>query len=106
MSVLANIQATKDKVIHLLKRKAEYKDDDEKLVAAFWFNEVRDKYKNDTKAMTAYDFLDLYSRGGLTSADVITRARRKAQEENKELRGKKWAERQHEEKEVRQHIND
>lgn len=105
MSVLANILATKDKVIHLLKIKADYRDNDEKLVAAFWFNEVRDKQKRDTKTMTAYDFLDLYSQGGLTSADVITRARRKAQEENKELRGKNWEKRQHEEKEVRQNIN-
>lgn len=51
-------------------------------------------------------FLEIYAEGKLISADVITRARRKAQEENPDLRGANWGKRQVEEKEVRQHIND
>jgi len=51
------------------------------------------------------DFFDLYlSNKILSSADSITRARRKLQEVDKTLRGKKWYERHNRAEEYKQEI--
>lgn len=84
---------TKDEVERLLKQYPEYRDNDERLVATFWFNEIRrSAYKISN--MNAMDFLYMYAANQvLTSADCIVRARAKAQELHPELRGEKWKER-------------
>jgi hypothetical protein len=46
----------------------------------------------------------MYSQGQLPTADVITRARRKVQENNPSLRGKTWEERHKEAENVRKNI--
>ncbi len=102
--VLASLNSTKEVVIHYLKTDPRYRDDDEMLVARFWHNEVVAK-GGDTKCILAWDFLSLYAKGKLTSADIITRARRKIQEENPELRGSKWNERHKDADNVRNNIN-
>jgi phage-related tail protein len=48
----------------------------------------------------------MYRDGKLPSADMITRARRKVQQECADLRGEKYEERHKEEKNVRDNIND
>lgn len=83
-----------DRVQSLLEKHPRLRDDDNKLVANFWFNEV-----GETK-----DFLKNYAAGNITPADSITRARRKLQELHPHLRGEKYNERHKEEKKVRKSI--
>lgn len=107
--IVPKIKSTKDKVIRIMSsvNNSKCKDNDERLVAVFWWNEIHDKKLSlNPNGLTIVDFLQMYSEGKLTSADIITRARRKAQEENPELRGTKWKERHNEEKLVRDEIND
>jgi hypothetical protein len=102
--VLASLNSTKELVIHYLKADPRYRDNDEMLVARFWNNEVEAK-KLNTTMLSGWDFLVMYAKGKITSADIITRARRKAQEENPELRGTKWNERHKDADDVRNNIN-
>ena len=107
--IVPKIKSIKDKVIRILTsvNNSKCRDNDERLVAVFWWNEIHEKKLSlNPNGLTIVDFLQMYSEGKLTSADIITRARRKAQEENPELRGSKWKERHDEEKLVRDEIND
>ena len=107
--IVPKIKSTKDKVIRILTsvNNSKCRDNDERLVAVFWWNEIHEKKLSlNPNGLTIVDFLQMYSEGKLTSADIITRARRKAQEENPDLRGSKWKERHDEEKLVRDEIND
>lgn len=84
------IFSTKKEVERLLNKYPEYRDDDERLVAKFWYLQLRN-FNQNPDTMTAVDFLMLYAKGQLlTSADTIVRARAKAQEDKPELRGDKW----------------
>lgn len=69
------------------------RDDDFKLVANVWFAELASRGYNAAQ-MTGFALLQQYAVGKLTSADTITRQRRKLQEENVNLRGNKYQERQ------------
>jgi len=91
---LNKIKTCMDRVEYLLDNYAHLRDDDNKLVANYWFNEV-----GETK-----DFLKNYAAGKITQADSITRARRKLQELHPHLRGEKYNERHKEEKKVRKSI--
>lgn len=107
--IVPKIKSTKEKVIKLLESNVNYRNDDEKLVARYWWDELninKEVIQVGIKSLDAIGLLRMYSEGKLTSADIITRARRKAQEENPELRGSKWKKRHDEEKLVRDEIND
>ena len=99
-SVTTSIRNTATKVKALLNMSIEARDNDGYLVTNMWYKEMKemgiDAYKID-----ATDFFKLYCQGKVTSADVITRARRKVQEECPELRGKNWEERHKESENVR-----
>lgn len=71
----------------ILKYFPDSKDDDGILLAHFWSEESK---KIPTKA----GFIHALANKELTSAETITRCRRKLQEENPELRGKRYYERQ------------
>lgn len=104
MTTVDKIKCTKEKVIALLKEQDNYKNNDEALVVRYWWDELPDNMKNTMKAV---DFLKMYRDGMLTTADVITRARRKAQEDDETLQGHVWKERARKEAErkVRKEIN-
>lgn len=80
----------------LLRSKPHLRDDDRRLVANVWHYEL--KHDNSIS-----DFLTAYVMDKITSADTITRIRRKLQELKPDLRGTKWAERHEKEQKV---IND
>jgi len=80
-----SITAVFSRVKALLEQDAKYRDNDELLVARFWWNEVKSMGLNPEMSMQ--DFLMLYKNGRFTSADVITRARRKCNEEYPSTRG-------------------
>lgn len=83
----------KQTVIDLLNQYADFKDNDNQLVAWFWNLEMEKMGYPPTNTTTT-KFLKLMAFGKLTSSDTITRVRRLIQEENPELRGKKYNERQ------------
>lgn len=85
------IRNMQERVAYMLSRYADTRDDDQKLVTNIWYIEMKAYGNPDT--MLATDFLALYQQGKLSTADLITRARRKVQEENPQLRGKNWEER-------------
>ena len=83
---------TKDKVRYWLLKHEHLRDDDNKLCANIWNEELKKyiMFKDSFKNSTVKDFLRLYSLGKLTSGPSIKRARAKLQEEEPELRGKKY----------------
>jgi len=75
---------TKDKVIYWLDKYPKLRDDDNRLCANIWSEEL------NNLEITAKDFLRLYANNKLTSAPSIKRARAKLQEECPEYRGEKY----------------
>jgi hypothetical protein len=92
MSTIKRIKAMQKQVAYYLHHKESLRDDDKLLVANIWYQELLDK-NIDSKKFSAFDFLQMYADDTLTNSDIITRARRKVQEENPQLRGKNWAKR-------------
>ena len=83
----------KQTVVELLTQYTDFKDNYNQLVAWFWKLEMEKMGYPSSNTPTAH-FLKIMAFGKLTSADTITRVRRLVQEENIELRGKKYNERQ------------
>ena len=75
---------TKDKVIYWLDKYPKLRDDDNRLCANIWSEEL------NNLEITAKDFLKLYASNKLTSAPSIKRARAKLQEECPKYRGEKY----------------
>jgi hypothetical protein len=84
---------TKEIIKQMMLDKPHLKDNDNKLIAAYWFKEL--KHLNvDSKTITALDFLHKYANAELTNAETIRRMRAKLQEEHPELRGRAYEIRQ------------
>ena len=79
---------TKDKVRYWLLEHDHLRDNDNKLCANIWNEELKRFIIFEKSSVR--DFLRLYSLGKLTSAPSIKRARAKLQEEEPALRGKKY----------------
>ena len=77
---------TKEIVKKLLIEKPHLKDSDNKLIATYWFNELKKKNINPSE-ITGLDFMKLFAESKLTNIKTIERMRRKLQEECPELRG-------------------
>lgn len=101
--MLQKIKNIQDVVKDALIRYPKYRDDDNKLVAYIWWKHL--KNNNIPEDIIAMDFLQLYAKNELPQADAITRARRKIQEENPELRGELYNERHQLKEEVKNNIN-
>lgn len=86
---------TQDQVLKVLMKRAEARDNDNYLIWLIWQNFNR-------ASMTDMEtFRDDFINNKIPSADSITRYRRKIQEENIDLRGKKYDERQNKTKKVK-----
>jgi hypothetical protein len=92
----------KEKVKTLLIKHPELRDDDFKLIATLY--SVQSGGWNALKNISAFDFLINFANHKYTSFESITRVRRKLQEEDENLRGAKYLERQLLEKKVRKEI--
>lgn len=92
------LQQTADKVSKLLISFPHLKDDDNRLIATFWYREF------GIKDASAEAFLKQLAEGKLTSAETIRRSRQKLQEEFPALRGIKYNERHEAEIKVRDEI--
>ena len=104
-SETSKIFKTKEQVEKLLQTLPYLRDDDEKLVANFWYRELKFHGK-DPHALSCMEFLEIYKDNKiLTGADTIVRARAKAQQKNEALRGLKYEERHNNGVEVTLEIN-
>ena len=90
-----------------LEKREDLRENDSKLIANVWRDEVEAiRGKGALNEITAFDFFALYlAQEKISSADSITRARRKIQQEDCNLRGKNYKERQLQEKEFRKSVN-
>jgi hypothetical protein len=79
-------------ITYFLTNKPHLRDNDLKLLATIWWNEVKDK-RLDTKTMSAHDLLDMLADGKLSNPSSIRRCRAKLQEVNPSLRGKRYTNR-------------
>ena len=79
---------TKDKVKYWLDKHPHLRDDDNKLSANIWSQELIALGLGSDN--TIIEFLRLYSNNKLTSAPSIKRARAKLQEEESKYRGEKY----------------
>jgi hypothetical protein len=80
---------TKDKVIKWIVKYPTLRDDDNRLCANIWAEEMSDLGLGDIN-VPVIEFLRLYSENKLTSAPSIKRARAKLQEEDPKYRGEKY----------------
>jgi hypothetical protein len=78
---------TKKVIEELLVNNPHLKDSDNKLIATYWFRELKNKGL-DPKEISAFDFLKLYADSNVSNAETIRRMRAKLQEEKPVLRGK------------------
>jgi hypothetical protein len=84
---MSKIPLVYNKVKSMLEKHPHLRNSDSRLVASFWHDELKSL---SGYADSQFDTLRAYAEGKLTEADEVTRARRKAQEHNENLRGEKW----------------
>ena len=80
--------STEEKVIELLTSTPPLRDDDNKLIATIWADEINSDIRS------ANDFLVEFYSGNLTKTETIRRTRQRVQEINPYLRGSKYKSRQ------------
>ena len=90
-----------DKVVNLLTKHPSLRDSDERLTANIWYNHTMNIDEID-----AITLLSRFAEGKLPSYESISRCRRKIQEEQPELRGKKWAKRHSKQKIIKEQIKE
>lgn len=98
--MLGQIKKMKDQVINLLEQFPECRDNDHRLYMVLLYN-----IDQELKGCVFEQFAKKFVEGSYPSFESITRARRKAQEENVNLRGKNYMSRQLNAADVRDGIN-
>ena len=87
----------------LLHQYAHYRDSDTRIIAHIWMRQLGGL--ENMKSISLYDFFQLWIENkNIVSPDTITRARRKVQEENVDLRGKTYKKRKKQAKDVKKNI--
>lgn len=100
---MGKISATFHKVKTMLDADPKYRDSDEILVTKFWWTEM-EAMGIDGNTMPTRDFFIMYRKKKFTTEDVITRARRKCNEEYASTRGLSYKPRKAKVKEVQEEI--
>lgn len=104
MSTAEQILSVYDKVVNLLGANPHLRDDDAKLIATIWLKELGGQ--EPVAKLNGMQFLHIIANNqDLTSPESITRARRKAQEENLHLRGKKYLSKFNHQEQVKEFIH-
>ena len=93
------------KVKTLLETEEKYRDNDERLVVKYWWEEMK-RINIDGNSITAKDFFIMYRDGKFTTADCITRARRKCNEEFPNTKGLSYNHRKRKAEETKQEIRE
>ena len=97
------IQTAYEQVKLILSTYPNSRDSNRKLIAYFWRQENPKLFLEENRN-PAYQVLVALANGQLTEPETITRARRKVQEENSHLRGKRYNERQDMSQDVKERI--
>jgi len=92
-----------NQVKNVLEQYEDARDNDNLLMAIIWDAQVK-RLGQNIVTMNAWNFLKLHSDGKLASTESVTRARRKVQELHPELRGKNYAKRQGNQKDVKRQL--
>lgn len=92
-----------DHVVSLLKEQDKYRDSDTALSVRIWYDELS-RRGVDIHSEPIAEFFKMYRDEQVSNADSITRARRKAQEEQEELRGVSYSKRHKHTDEVKEDI--
>jgi hypothetical protein len=95
------MKITNEMVKALLTRYTDLRDSDEMLVAWIWKTQVD---QMNYPQLSADKFFQMMAKGMFPSSETITRTLRKVQEENPELRGKKYNERQAKQEQVKKDL--
>jgi hypothetical protein len=98
--MIKKLKQAKDKVKALLVKSPHLRDDDNKLIATYYYHESQ----SNLLKITALDFLHEFADGKFTNPETIRRCRQRLQEECPELRGKLWHEKQHAGNEVKKEV--
>ena len=85
MKLIRGMSLVKDRVKALLVSYPHLRDNDNKLIATIWKQDLRNMGIN--LDIATYNFLQLYALCELSNAETIRRVRQKIQEENPDLRG-------------------
>jgi hypothetical protein len=102
---LDKIKDMQNRVELLLKRFPAYRDCDTKLVAHIWMEQIGGVEK--MKQINLHDWMKMWIENpNIASPETISRARRKIQEANADLRGENYKLRKDQEKDVRGGISD
>ena len=102
---LTKIKDMQKRVESLLKRFPAYRDCDTKLVAHIWMEQIGSVER--MKEINLHDWMKMWiDNPNIASPETISRARRKIQESNADLRGDNYKLRKDQEKDVRGGIND
>ena len=80
---------TKQTIIKILLERPDLRDNDNKLIAIYWYRELENK-NIDSQKINALCFLKKYADSELTNAESIRRMRAKLQEEEPRLRGQAY----------------
>ncbi len=100
MKFLERLKTSRQRVEFILKIRVDSRDNDNLLLALYWWYEVGDELEN----MSGEDLLKHLAKGSLTNPETIRRVRQKIQEECAELRGESYKERKKESEDVRKNI--
>jgi len=98
MKIITEIKDIKALITDLLTNYEHLRDSDTKLLANVWYKQLNDK------SITAKEFLQIISNGGLVNTESVRRCRQLIQEKNPKLRGEKYKARFSESQEFRSKI--
>ena len=87
------MKQVKQRIQHLLTTHPHLRDDDNKLQANIWHQDIKETGNNPDK-MTATDLLGMMANGQLTNPESIRRVRQQLQEQIISLRGNRYNQRQ------------
>jgi len=91
------IKKNEDRITNLLMKNKELRDDDMRLLANVWYQELNEQGFNTLK--NAQEFLKYMSQGKLSNPSSVRRCRAKIQELQPNLRGESYSVRQTKRKE-------
>jgi hypothetical protein len=84
MKQFHNFKTVKDKVRFLLQTNPHLRDNDMKLIATYYFNEIG---KEEIDSLNAYELLTKISSSKMTNFETIRRLRMNLQQNDESLRG-------------------
>jgi hypothetical protein len=100
---MVNLKHIGPRVKQVLKCSPGTRDNDNKLTAVIWANDLRQQGK-DANLLTAQGFMKMYYDGKLTNAESIRRKRAEIQKLCPELRGEMYEKRRSKQDEIKKDL--